>query len=54
MNLSLAADLIEHMFDTDTFFELTEAELAEGWQQKMERAQRGEQRWGFFMARRAA
>ena len=30
------------------------AEMVEGWQQKIGRAQRGEQRWGFFMARRAA
>ena len=31
-----------------------EAELMRGWQEKIIRAERGEQRWGFFTARRAA
>jgi phosphoethanolamine N-methyltransferase len=30
-----------------------EAELRQGWQDKIGRAERGEQRWGFFTARRA-
>jgi phosphoethanolamine N-methyltransferase len=31
-----------------------EGELRQGWQAKIGRAERGEQRWGFFTARRAA
>ena len=31
-----------------------EAELRQGWQEKIIRAERGEQRWGLFTARRAA